>query len=113
MPYDVTHLSLRAAAVFCPCTVWLLLAVLEPVQESDVSNWESATDSAERSNASMVTHIHDALIARSSQTSMERANASDASLDTVANGKAAAAIAGTFSDLAQAVSDAGSMAARG
>ncbi|CAE7614633.1 unnamed protein product [Symbiodinium microadriaticum] len=84
-----------------------LAAAMKFTQESDVSNWESATDSAERSNASMVTHIHDALIARSSQTSMERANASDASLDTVANGKAAAAIAGTFSDLAQAVSDAG------
>lgn len=37
----------------------------------------------------------------------ERANASDMSLDSVASGKAASGIVGTFSDLANAVADAG------
>ena len=88
------------------------LAVLDPEQESNVSMWESATDSAGRSNTSIAA-VHGALIARSSETSMgERANASDMSLDTVASGKAASGIVGTFSDLANAVADAGSMAVK-
>jgi len=82
-------------------------AAMKFTQESNVSMWESATDSAGRSNTSIAA-VHGALIARSSETSMgERANASDMSLDTVASGKAASGIVGTFSDLANAVADAG------
>lgn len=68
---------------------------------------ESATDSAD-SSASLATDVHHALVARSSRTSVaEYANASDTSLDTVANGKAVAAafssVGGTFVNWAEAV----------
>ena len=57
-----------------------------PVQDSNLSVFESATDSAD-SSASLATDVHHALVARSSRTSVaEYSNASDTSLDTVANG---------------------------
>ncbi|CAE7829487.1 unnamed protein product [Symbiodinium sp. CCMP2592] len=97
-----------------PLPCWALLGAMLPMaaamkftQESNVSMWEYATDSAGHSNTS-VAAVHGALIARSSKTSMgQHANASDMSLDAVASGKAASAIVGTFSDLANAVADAG------
>eukprot|EP00439_Symbiodinium_sp_Y106_P040354 s5574_g4.t4 len=99
---------------------WALLGSMLPwaaavkfTQESNLSISESATElaAAESSASQFATDVHNALADRSSRTSLgEYSNASDGSLDTVANGKAGAAIVsvgGTFSDWAAAVAHVG------
>ncbi|CAE7907092.1 unnamed protein product, partial [Symbiodinium necroappetens] len=87
---------------------WALLGAMLPwaaavkfTQESNFSVLES-TDSADSSSS--LADVHHALVARSSRTSVaEYSNASDTSLDTVANGKVVAAVGGSFVDWAKAV----------
>ena len=60
-----------------------LASVRGQVQDSNLSIFESATDSADAS-ASLATDVHHAMVARSSRTSVgEYSNASDTSIDTV------------------------------